>query len=177
MTKKDDQAPINNPEEPKEQQQEALQSKAATAIQEQPKSNPKSNPKKWEPGDDDRVTVLHGWGRVPAGDKHFVDKVLFIDGVARDIPYAFAKYWQKGTRPDGKQDQVYGKVNIHVLPSNATEADFCEATGITPMPVEKFAAQLAGVDLNELAAQLGTERLKKLVDGLDVHLPKHMQRG
>ena len=69
--------------------------------------------------DNDPVTVLHGWGRVRPGEKHFVDKVLFEDGVARNVPYITAKHWQKGTRPDGKAEQVYGKVVVHVLPNTA----------------------------------------------------------
>jgi len=123
----------------------------------------------WE--DNDPVTVLHGWGRVRPGEKHFVDKVLFEDGVARNVPYHIVKHWQKGTRPDGKAEQVYGKVVVHVLPNTAEESDFCKATGITPMPSERFAAMLAGVDLDELVKQLGVEKIKALIAGLGERIP------
>lgn len=131
-------------------------------------------PTKFE--DDDLVTVINGWGRLQPGERHFVDKILFVDGVARNVPYAIAKYWVKGTRPDGKHDQVHGKVKVHIFANDATEADFAKATGITPMPVDKFASMLAGVDLDALATQLGAERLKQLVAGLEKHLPAEPRR-
>jgi len=132
---------------------------SGTAVLEKPKEQ------QWE--DDDLVTVLNGWGRVPPGSRHFVDKILFTEGVARNVAYGTAKHWTKKT----------SAVKVHVLSNEATDADFCKATGITPMPVDRFASMLAGIDLDALAAQMGTEKLKKLVDGLDKHLPAHMQRG
>src|SRR5438046_2441631 len=97
--------------------------------------------------DDDRVTVLHGWGKVERNDRHFIDKALFVGGVARDVLYGIAKHWVTTTRPDGKIDQVYGAVRVHILPADATEADFVKATGIQPVPVQDFANMIAGVDL------------------------------
>jgi anaerobic selenocysteine-containing dehydrogenase len=122
--------------------------------------------------DEDHVTVLHGWGRVEHYDKHYVDKVLFTGGVARDVPYGVAKHWVANTRPDGKHEQVYGKVNVHILPANAIEADFVKATGIQPVPMNDFAAMLDGVDLDALVTQMGIEKVKKLMDGLDARVPR-----
>jgi|ERR1041385_209510 hypothetical protein len=151
MTKEKDQASSPS-EEPKEQHS------GGTAVLDRPKDI-------FE--DDDLVTVLNGWGRVPPGSKHFVDKILFTEGVARNVAYGTAKSWTKKT----------SAVKVHVLPNDATDADFCKVTGITPMPVDRFASMLAGIDLDALATQMGTDKLKKLIDGLDKHLPKHMQRG
>jgi hypothetical protein len=130
----------------------------------------KTKEHKWD--DDDLVSVWYGHGLVAPGYKQKVDKIAFEDGIARNVPYAFVRHWQKGTRPDGKREQVYGKISIQaVLDNDATEADFCKATGITIMPVERFATMIAGVNLDELAAQLGTEKLKALIAGLEKHLP------
>lgn len=158
MAKQNDQAPIASENDAKEQQS------GGVAVLEKPKVL-------FE--DDDPVTVLHGWGRVRPGEKHYIDKVLFEDGIARNVPYRIVKYWQKGTRPDGKSEQVYGKVQLQaVLPNDATEADFCKATGITPMPAQKFAAMLAGVDLDEVVKHLGVEKVKALIAGLEQRVPK-----
>jgi hypothetical protein len=143
-------------------------------------------PTKKEFEDHDRVTVLYGWNKVPANSKQFVDKVPFIGGVARNVPYSTVKHWKQGTRPDGKNDQIYGKISIQaVLPDEVAgkdkdgnfimrkvdESDFAKATGIKPMPVDQFMLQLAGTDLEALAAHLGAERLKQLVDSLGKYLP------
>lgn len=152
MTKKDDQTH----EDPQEQQS------GGVAVLEKPKE---------VFADDDLVTVLHGWGRLRPGEKHYVDKILFEDGIARNVPYHQAKLWQKSTRSDGKREQVYGKVDIHVLANMATESDFCRATGITPMPSEKFAAMLTGVDLDEVVKHLGIEKVKALIAGLNDRVP------
>ncbi len=166
MTKKEDQAPISS-EEPKNN--EATQSSAATAVAEKPKEH------QWQ--DDDEVTVLYGWGKVHPNSRSFIDKTLFEGGVARNVPYEVVKHWIKGTRPDGKREQVYGKVKIQaVLPADAKEADFAKATGITPTPIDQFAMQLAGTDLDALVAQLGVKKVKELIKGLDERLPEHARR-
>ena len=96
---------------------------------------------------------------------------VFEDGVARNEPYRVARHWQKGTRADGKSEQIYGRVTVHVLANTAIESDFCKATGITPMPSEKFAAMLAGVDLDEVVKHLGVEKVKALIAGLNERVP------
>jgi hypothetical protein len=156
---------MSSKEKENEQKQgdEVTQAGTATAVLEKPK----------EFEDYEKVTVLYGWNKVLPESKQFVDKVLFKGGVARNVPYSTVKHWQRGTRADGKNDQICGKISIQaVLPSDATEADFARATGIKPMPVEQFMSQLAGVDLEALATQLGAERLKELIDNLGKHLPE-----
>jgi hypothetical protein len=120
--------------------------------------------------DEDRVTVLHGWGQDRPEQKHYVDKTLFTGGVARDVPYAIAKHWQSGTRADGKIEQIVGKVHVHILPKDATEADFVKTTGVKPVAIKQFALQLAGVDLDSLISEIGIERARKLVEGLEQRL-------
>lgn len=116
--------------------------------------------------EDEVYTILYGWGRVPLGYKQYVDKTLFENGVARNVLGKTAKDWLKGTRPDGKSDQVYGRVSVIVLKNTAKEADFVKATGIQPMPTEQFAAMLAGVDLDAVVRALGEQKVRSLIDGL-----------
>lgn len=122
--------------------------------------------------DDEVYTVLYGWGRVHLGYKQYVDKTLFEDGVARNVLGLTAKHWLKGTRPDGKSEFVYGKVNVIVLANTATDSDFVRATGIEPMPTEKFAAMLAGVDLDAVVKALGEKRVRSLIEGLQSRVPE-----
>jgi hypothetical protein len=120
--------------------------------------------------DDDRVTVLHGWGKVHPEAKNRIDKTLFIGGVARDVRYETAKHWINRTRPDGKNDQVVGAVHVHVLPEDATEPDFIKATGIQPVAMDQFIMQLAGADLDALINEIGIEKARRLIDSLEKHI-------
>ena len=122
--------------------------------------------------DDVPVTVLHGWGRVDNRDRHFIDKTLFEGGVARDVPCGIAKHWVKNTRPDGNIEQLYGRVKVHILPADATEADFVKATGIQPVPVQDFANMIAGVDLDALVTQMGAEKVNELIGDLRKRVPQ-----
>ena len=136
--------------------------------------------------DHDKVTVLYGWNKVPPGTKQHVDKVLFKDGVARSVPYRIVKHWLQGTRPDGKNDLVCGRVKLQaVLPDEVQdkdkdgnvitrpvdENDFAKATGVKPMPIEQVMAQLAGVNIEALATQFGADRLQQYIENLSKFLP------
>lgn len=114
--------------------------------------------------DTDLVTVLHGWGRVAANDRHYIDRVLFLGGVAANVPYDLAKHWLAGTRPDGKP--TLGKVVVHIVPNDATEADYIKASGIQPMAAERLAAMLSGCDLDAIFAALGSEKALQISEGL-----------
>lgn len=114
--------------------------------------------------DADLVTVLHGWGRVGPNDRHYVDRILFLGGVAANVPYSIAKHWKAGTRPDGKPTE--GKVKIQIVDNEATEADYIRATGIQPMAAEKLAALLTGADLNAIFEALGSEKALQISEGL-----------
>jgi hypothetical protein len=120
---------------------------------------------KSEPFEDtDLVTVLHGFGRVSPLKQEYVDRVLFIGGVARNVPYSIAKWWVKGARPDGKEP--YGHVKVQVLPNDATEADFIKVTGIQPMPAERLAALLAAANLDDIYQALGDAGALRIANGL-----------
>lgn len=155
--------------------------KGGTALLEKPR----------EFEDHDKVTVLYGWNKVPPGTKQHVDKVLFKDGVARSVPYRVVRHWLQGTRPDGKNDLVCGRVKLQaVLPDEVQdkdkdgnvimrpvdENDFAKATGVKPMPIEQFMSQLAGVNIEALATQLGADRLQQLIGNLEKYLPTNSGR-
>lgn len=115
--------------------------------------------------DGDEVTVLYGYGRVSPTHKQYVDDVLFVGGVARNVPYGKAKHWKERTRPDGKP--VVSRVAIQaILPNTAKEADFARVTGYAGLQPDKIAAYLDGTDVSKLAAHLGPQRTKELVNAL-----------
>lgn len=104
--------------------------------------------------DADIVTVLFGYGRVKSFQKSYIDNTTFTGGVAR-VPWGVAKFWVKGTRPDGMP--VVGRVKVTVLPEEATEADYIKATGIRPMPAPELAAHLIASDPDTILDSLGEQ--------------------
>jgi hypothetical protein len=143
------------------------------AVADKPVEKPVQALKAEELQDDEQYTILYGWGRVPPGYKQYVDKSLFENGVARNVLGVTAKHWLKGTRPDGKTEFVYGKVTIQaVLPNIAKESDFVRVTGIEVLPTEKFAAMLAGVDLDAVVKALGEKKVRQLIEGLSSRVPE-----
>jgi hypothetical protein len=121
--------------------------------------------------DGDEVTVLYGYGRVQPTHKQYVDDVLFVGGIARNVPYAKARHWQARTRPDGKP--TIARVAIQaILPNDAKEADFARVTGYAGMQTDKIAAYLDGADMSKLAAHLGPQRTKELVSALQQYAQK-----
>ena len=123
--------------------------------------------------DDGLRTVLHGYGKLPANDVHYIDGFKFVGGVCRDVPVEQAEAWQKGERiadPDKKYalpgKRAYGRVVVQVLPSKATEADYARATGFKPVESKKFAAILAAYTADEIREALGEERTLKLASAL-----------
>lgn len=115
--------------------------------------------------DGDIVTVLYGYGKVPADKKFYVDDTLFVGGIAK-VPYLKAKHWQKGTRPDGKP--VISRIHIQaILPEDANEADFARVTGIRQaIEPDKLGAFLGGLNANDILTVLGTERAKEFAQRL-----------
>ncbi len=117
----------------------------------------------------DLVTVLHGWGRLHPKEKHYVDKVLFEGGVARNVPWPVARHWLHGTRPQPNPQRTYeqhGRVIVQVLPNDADEGDFIRATGIQPMAPERLAAMISAADLDAVFEALGAEKALALALGL-----------
>jgi hypothetical protein len=114
------------------------------------------------------VTVLHGYGRVSPTEKHYVDKTLFVGGVARHVPASVAKAW--------KAAPIVGRA-IHVLADDAVEADFARASGIQPMATPKFAAMLNAIDLDKVAEELGPVRTREIAERLLAQSEPQVQRG
>lgn len=119
------------------------------------------------------VTVLFGYGKVPVGKVTYVDRVKFTDGVARNVPLEVAENWKNGTHSETKQPyategskQSYGRLDVIILPQDATEADFAKATGIKPMVASKFAALLKAYPVTEIVEALGEERSLQLANEL-----------
>lgn len=125
-------------------------------------------PRRKEPKfkDEDQVTVLHGYGRVAANNRMYVDNQLFVGGVARNVPYQVAKHWAAGTRPDGKvaTSRIYPQA---ILDADATEADFVRATGLQAhLEPEKLGAILGSLDADRLIAALGPHEARALINRL-----------
>ena len=116
------------------------------------------------------VTVLHGYGRVPAHDVHSIDDVVFHGGVAHHVPAEQANHWLKGTRADGKP--VSGRIVVQVLPDDADEGDYARAAGIQAITPGKLGAMLKATELGDLVAALGPERALALADGIRTQLKK-----
>lgn len=110
---------------------------------------------------DDRVIVLHGWGRVPATVRDYKfgkSKVMYKGegGLVRDVLYGDAVYWR----------QQWGAKYVKILPLDATEADFARATGIQPMDLSRLAAMNEAVDLAALVEAWGPERSLRFAERL-----------
>jgi hypothetical protein len=108
-------------------------------------------PKEFE--DDDPVTVVvKNWGAsgVVPGHTSYIDRVAFVGGVARNVPYHVAKKWQKS------------RIGIHVLPNNATESDFIRITGRRPMSDHDLSTQLKALDPDKVAALLTEDQISKI---------------
>jgi hypothetical protein len=114
-------------------------------------------PTKVDPDDLKTVTVLYGYGKVGAKDKVWVGGAngttwLFEGGVCRNVPMSVAKHWKANTRPDGTP--VLGYIDCHILPNDAKEIDFIEATGGKSLNADQAAAVIAASDLSKLANAL-----------------------
>lgn len=147
------------------------------AIQPTPKAPeaPQAPAKAFKPKDHDLVTVLSGYGRVPAEQVFYIDDYAFKGGVGRGIPYYVAKAWEEGRRSDGNEKKKPGsRVKLQaILPEDATVADFVKVTGIQTLPPEEIAAHIGAANVDDLFAALGrgnsielAERLLKAAQGV-----------
>lgn len=116
------------------------------------------------------VTVLHGWPHTPPNKITWIDGTKFVGGVARDVPNSVAQHWLKGTRPDGKP--VSGRVVVHVLPGDATAADYARKLNYTPISPSEMASMLDGVDVDALRQAMGQDRFDALAASLTRHVAK-----
>ena len=108
--------------------------------------------------DDDMVTVLHrNWGAtdphthqpfIPMDRETYLDRITFVGGVARNVPYEQAKKWVK-----------LGLVaKAHIFANNAQKEDFERATGRTPMSPGNLAEAVAALSVERALTLLGDEK-------------------
>lgn len=111
----------------------------------------------------DMCIVLHGYGRVAPDEVHYIDDYKFIGGVGRNIPRSIATQWKRGVNKDGKPavSRVFPQA---ILPSDATEVDFAQATGINPMEPAQLAAMISATDAQSLVEALGMQKALELAD-------------
>src|SRR5690348_15661156 len=94
---------------------------------------------------EEMCTVLYGYGKVPPLQRTDIDNYRGVGGVFRNIPRNVAQCWAKGIRPDGKP--AVSRVFIQaILPNDANEVEFAQATGIQPMEPQKLAAMIGATD-------------------------------
>lgn len=114
----------------------------------------------------DLCTVLHGYGRVAADAKHYIDNYQFVGGVCRNVPRNVAQAWAKGVRWQDEKPAVSRVYLQAILPNNATEVDFSKATGIQLMPAAKLAAMIGATDAKSLVDAMGEQAALALADAL-----------
>ena len=131
---------------------------ATATAPELAESLPSRKPDPYQDGD--LVTCLHGYGRVRQGEKHWVDNVLFTDGIAHNVPYLVAKTWA----------QKAPGMKIYVLPNEAEEPDYARVTGVVMMTPEQVAVMLTASDLDQVFEALGSDRARLIAQGLGKRL-------
>lgn len=101
----------------------------------------------------DRVTVLHGYGKVAAtytesinGPSHAMYKK--VGGVIKDVLYSDARYWR----------ERFGSAYLHILPRDATEKDYIRASGMRHTPLPELIAQLDALDVSDLISAWSEEK-------------------
>lgn len=114
--------------------------------------------------DDDRVTVLYGYGQFKPRQTHYVDNYTFTGGVCRHVPYAVAKRWQRGVRENGTPS--YNRLPVTIVPDSATETDFARVNGLGNLEPEKLGAILHALDLDLLCSTLGNRGVSQLIGDL-----------
>jgi len=107
------------------------------------------------------VTVLHGYGRVSPADrakKLGASKKLYdsAGGVVRHVLREDAEHWV----------ELFGSQYLKILPDDATEADYAQATGIVPMELHDLTAMIEAVDLGNLVSAWGTPRALRFAEKL-----------
>jgi hypothetical protein len=123
-------------------------------------------PKAVEYDDDDLVTVIHRqWHNfdprthqpyIRDDQETYLDRITFVGGVARNVPYATAKAWVK-----------LGLIsNLHIFPNNAQADDFAKATGRDTLAPQNLASAVATLSPEKATAILGEEAAKEFAKSL-----------
>lgn len=116
--------------------------------------------------DDDLVTVLHrNWHAfdprtrqpyIRDDQETYMDRITFVGGVARNVPYQQAKQWLK-----------LGMISeAHIFPNNAQSDDFAKATGRDMMAPQTLASAVATLSPEKAAAILGEEGAEQFAKSL-----------
>lgn len=100
---------------------------------------------------DEYYTVLHGYGRVPEDQKHWIDNTEFIGGVAREVRGEQILAWRKASL----------RTKVAVFTEDATEADFAAIVGVGARP-ERATAVIRGQTPESLIAALSDEQREAL---------------
>jgi len=127
---------------------------------------PKEAPKTPTFDDDDLCAVLHrNWHAfdqktrqpyVRDDQETYMDRITFVGGVARNVPYLQAKQWVK-----------LGMISAsHIFPNNAQADEFAKATGRDMMAPQTLASAVAALSPEKAAAILGEEGAKQFAKSL-----------
>jgi hypothetical protein len=104
------------------------------------------------------VTVTHGYGRLPHGWRNFIDRQLFVGGIARGVRYG----WIQTVRT-----RAPGTILFTFRP-DATEEDFARVCGLSPelLDPQTQVALLNALDPGQLVNTLGREGVIALCEKL-----------
>jgi len=116
--------------------------------------------------DDDYCTVIHrNWNAfdqrtrqplIRADQETYLDRITFVGGVARNVPYEIAKKWVK-----------IGLISKeHIFANNAQAEDFAKATGREAMTTQTLAGAIASLSPEKATAILGEEAAKEFAKSL-----------
>lgn len=110
-------------------------------------------------------TVLYGYGRLKPEHRQYVDNYEFVGGIGKNIPRSVANAWGKGVRPDGTP--AVSRIFIQaILPNDADESAFVQATGIQLVEPAKLAAMINASDAGQLIELLGKTNAVRLAEEL-----------
>ena len=118
--------------------------------------------------DGDIVTVLYGYGRVAPRAVSWLDSYRVDGGVIHNVPYAVAKHWKAGTRPDGKVPA--SKVNITIVPHDLPETEYAHAAGLTASEMQRWSSYLTLEDARDIIARIPADVLGQLKSDIDRRL-------
>jgi len=116
-------------------------------------------PSEYVPADEDElVTVTHGYGRVPLGWRNFIDRTLFVSGIARNVPYRLVKQWRL---------KAPGTI-LYTFRHDANYADFARVCGLSPDLLDpiKQGALLSAMQPREIIDAVGRQQALKIAEGL-----------
>jgi hypothetical protein len=106
--------------------------------------------------DDCMYTCLWGYSKVLPTAHSWLDEFSVTGGVINSVPGKRAKDWKRNR----------ATAAIIVLPDDATEADFMQASGVRPEDMAKLVNQLMAINPHHIISQLGPARARSLAESL-----------